>query len=557
MHSPSQPLPISLCMIVKNEARLITQCLETARSFVAQMVVVDTGSSDATPSLAEAAGAEVYHHPWEGHFSIARNQSLSYAREPWVMVLDGDEVLAEGAEQALRALDLSDQAPEAYEFIIVNFTTDRRHEGEASLQRQVRLFKRAPEHGYEGLVHNQLLHRAESRPLHSAPAPVRVLHDGYTPSVWTAQGKDARLEMLERAAHEHPDDRFHHYNLGNHLKILKREGEALEAFLRALPPDHDREGWTAEWAPLAGCSGAFCAMRSGQPEVALALADATLAHAPHLIDAHLRAAEALISLARPQEAAERLRVALTHSQRRAIKLKALSQDAPYRLGRALWLSGQPAEALPVFLSLAYETNDVTVFTHAALCAAERGAWDVWSHLVSSGERLAPDDPDWPTVRAHAQRLRAQRSTSLDPADSPLYHLPVCVVSRALLELGSESPLFVSEGLSVEEGARALVSRWSSETALALLDPNAPLAQLPSPQLTSTEEMSALPLCWALECSELGIQLTLCVEGEEAWRHPARLPLPSASRGAERYAEAQRWAALTLNALIALATQFLS
>ena len=73
-------LPISLCMIVKTEARLIQQCLESARELVSQMVVVDTGSTDETVTLATQAGAEVYHHPWEGHFSIAHNQSLSYAR---------------------------------------------------------------------------------------------------------------------------------------------------------------------------------------------------------------------------------------------------------------------------------------------------------------------------------------------------------------------------------------------------------------------------------------------------------------------------------------------
>ena len=78
-------------MIVKDEARMIERCLESARAVADQLVVVDTGSSDATPQLATRAGAEVYHHPWRGDFSEARNHSLSYARGAWVLILDGDE----------------------------------------------------------------------------------------------------------------------------------------------------------------------------------------------------------------------------------------------------------------------------------------------------------------------------------------------------------------------------------------------------------------------------------------------------------------------------------
>ena len=84
---------ISLCMIVKNESRLIAECLRSARGICKQMVVVDTGSDDNTAAIAAAEGAEVYHHAWPGHFSTARNISLEYATEDWILILDGDEVL--------------------------------------------------------------------------------------------------------------------------------------------------------------------------------------------------------------------------------------------------------------------------------------------------------------------------------------------------------------------------------------------------------------------------------------------------------------------------------
>ena len=50
---------LSLCMIVKDEAATLARCLNTFRSAVDQMIVVDTGSTDATASLAAQAGARV------------------------------------------------------------------------------------------------------------------------------------------------------------------------------------------------------------------------------------------------------------------------------------------------------------------------------------------------------------------------------------------------------------------------------------------------------------------------------------------------------------------
>ncbi|MBM4293016.1 MAG: glycosyltransferase family 2 protein, partial [Deltaproteobacteria bacterium] len=395
------PRPISLCMIVKNEARLISACLERARAVAAQLVVVDTGSVDGTPALARAAGAEVYHHPWEGSFSKARNISLSYAREPWVLILDGDELLDEGSAAALSALDLGAGAPEAYEFTIVNFSTDDADERAANLQWQVRLFRRALG-AYGGVVHNQLAHAAEGRPLAAARAAARVLHYGYVPSVWAAQRKDARLALLERAAREERSA-FSSYNLANHLKILGRHREALECFVAALPSGP----LTEEWMPIACCSAAFCASRVGLHEVAVALADVALAGEPLLLDAHLRRAEALGALGRHAEAAGQLAAALASPRREAIKLRALCVDAPYALGRALFLTGAAEEALLVFLSLAAGTADVTVYTHLCLCAAALGEGGLLRWARARGAALAPNDPDWAVVDAQAARAQGR------------------------------------------------------------------------------------------------------------------------------------------------------
>jgi glycosyltransferase involved in cell wall biosynthesis len=91
-------------MIVRNEAGRLGRCLESVAGFADELVVVDTGSSDDTVAVAEGHGARVERIPWPGDFAPARNQALEWVRGSWVLVLDADEQLLEGAKEPLRAL---------------------------------------------------------------------------------------------------------------------------------------------------------------------------------------------------------------------------------------------------------------------------------------------------------------------------------------------------------------------------------------------------------------------------------------------------------------------
>ena len=74
------------------------------QGFADEMVLVDTGSTDATVAIAEAAGARVEQIPWPGDFAPARNQALEFLNGDWVLVLDADEQLRPEAIPALKAL---------------------------------------------------------------------------------------------------------------------------------------------------------------------------------------------------------------------------------------------------------------------------------------------------------------------------------------------------------------------------------------------------------------------------------------------------------------------
>ena len=83
---------LSLCMIARDNAVTIRRCLESIRPWVDEMIVVDTGSKDATPRIAEECGASVSFFPWCDDFSAAGNISLARARGEWLLVRSYDDV---------------------------------------------------------------------------------------------------------------------------------------------------------------------------------------------------------------------------------------------------------------------------------------------------------------------------------------------------------------------------------------------------------------------------------------------------------------------------------
>ncbi|HEY9738354.1 MAG TPA: tetratricopeptide repeat protein [Trichocoleus sp.] len=98
-------MTISLCMIVKDEAERLPACLESVRSLVDEIVVLDTGSTDATVDVAQSLGAKVYFAEWQQDFAAARNEALRHATGDWVLVLDADETLRPEIVPVLKGID--------------------------------------------------------------------------------------------------------------------------------------------------------------------------------------------------------------------------------------------------------------------------------------------------------------------------------------------------------------------------------------------------------------------------------------------------------------------
>ena len=93
---------LSLTMIVRDEEATIGRVLFQTAGFCDEQIVVDTGSSDRTRSIAEAAGAKVLDFPWIDDFAAARNHALDAATGDWVLWLDADDVITSEVKQAMQ-----------------------------------------------------------------------------------------------------------------------------------------------------------------------------------------------------------------------------------------------------------------------------------------------------------------------------------------------------------------------------------------------------------------------------------------------------------------------
>ncbi len=98
---------LSLCMIARNEEQFLTDCLNSVKNLVDEIILVDTGSTDKTVEIAKSFRAKIYFQEWEDDFSKPRNLSLRKATGDWILVLDPDERIAIRDHKVIKNLVLN------------------------------------------------------------------------------------------------------------------------------------------------------------------------------------------------------------------------------------------------------------------------------------------------------------------------------------------------------------------------------------------------------------------------------------------------------------------
>ena len=105
---------LSVAMIVKNEAHHLAQCLDTVTAWVDEIVILDSGSTDATQQIAEQYGAKFYQNTdWPG-FGKQRQLAQQYVTSDYVLWLDADERVTPELRQSIQSAIAQDAPNTAY-----------------------------------------------------------------------------------------------------------------------------------------------------------------------------------------------------------------------------------------------------------------------------------------------------------------------------------------------------------------------------------------------------------------------------------------------------------
>ncbi len=100
-----RPLLLTVGVPVSNQLNTIDRCLSHVKPLLdqldAELIVIDTGSTDGTVEICKKYGARVIDHPWNGNMSEARNEGIYHAKGEWYLSIDDDEWF-EDVEDILR-----------------------------------------------------------------------------------------------------------------------------------------------------------------------------------------------------------------------------------------------------------------------------------------------------------------------------------------------------------------------------------------------------------------------------------------------------------------------
>lgn len=147
-------ITISICMIVKNEEKVLKRCLDSVSDLAEEIIIVDTGSTDKTMAIAKTyPNTKIYQFNWIDDFSAARNFAFSKATMEYIYSVDADEVLTE--ENHTKFLKVKQNLLPEIEIVQMKYANQLSCNSVYNFDEEYRpkLFKRVREFVWEGPIH--------------------------------------------------------------------------------------------------------------------------------------------------------------------------------------------------------------------------------------------------------------------------------------------------------------------------------------------------------------------------------------------------------------------
>ena len=260
-------LPISVCIIAKNEEQNIENCLKPLRVYDWEIIVVDTGSTDRTKEIAMRYADKVIDYAWTQDFSAARNFTVEHASYDTILFIDSDEYMIEIDIDVILSLVKAHPAS-------VGLLSRQNHyqmNGTDSVYVDLveRLFSRKYYH-YEGIIHEQVVLKDSAECSYNTyQIPLVLNHSGYNGSDEELREKAERnisllLEDLER----HPDNPYTYFQIGQAYNMVHDDEKACLYYDKGLSYDVNPE---AEYVQMMVIGYGYALLHLSRAEEALGL----------------------------------------------------------------------------------------------------------------------------------------------------------------------------------------------------------------------------------------------------------------------------------------------
>lgn len=233
-------IPISVCIITKNEAENLEKCLKALKPHPFEIVVVDTGSTDDSLAIARTYTERVFEFTWIDDFSAARNFAATCASNDLLFPIDTDEILTELDWEQLQAAALSHPKSVGHVKRLDYFETD------SGLNRYDVMIERLYDRRYyqfQGAIHEALVPVTDI-PYTSYETSIVIDHAGYLGNAEKLREKAERnLTLLEKEIEKKPNDPYPYFQTAQSYLLMRDKDRACTYFQAAIernpPPGAD------------------------------------------------------------------------------------------------------------------------------------------------------------------------------------------------------------------------------------------------------------------------------------------------------------------------------
>lgn len=236
-------IPLSVCIIGKNEEQHIKNCLAPLAPLPFEVVYVDTGSTDRTKEIAASQGARIYDFTWCNDFSAARNFALEKASHEYVLFIDCDEYLTELDTPAL--LTALEAHPQGVGLLLRNNYYEANGTQTNYPDRVERLFSKKHFH-YKGIIHEQVVRTGSDSPFYDRyEIPLTVDHAGYSGGMDVMRRKAERNNaLLFLEIEKTPKDPYLYFQVGQSYNGIRDYENAYIYYKKSFAlPVNFREPW--------------------------------------------------------------------------------------------------------------------------------------------------------------------------------------------------------------------------------------------------------------------------------------------------------------------------